>query len=44
MWGSAPTHESNNEPTANVKLKRLAELIGDTTQWAQSEVDLTVIR
>ncbi|MFM7517008.1 MAG: hypothetical protein ACKO3V_08700 [Pirellula sp.] len=44
MWGSAPTHESNNEPTANVKLKRLAELIGDSTQWAQSEVDLTIVR
>jgi hypothetical protein len=44
MWGSAPTHESSNEPTANVKLKRLAELIGDSAQWAQAEVDLTVTR
>jgi hypothetical protein len=44
MWGSAPTHEASNEPTANVKLKRLAELLSDSNQWAQAEVDLTVIR
>ena len=44
MWGSAPTRESNTEPTANTKLKRLVELIGDSTQWAQAEVDLTVTR
>lgn len=44
LWGSAPTRESNTEPTANTKLKRLVELIGDSTQWAQAEVDLTVTR
>jgi hypothetical protein len=44
MWGSAPTHESNSEPTANTKLKRLVELIGDSAQWAKSEIDLTVSR
>jgi hypothetical protein len=44
MWGSAPTRESNTEPTANTKLKRLVEAIGDTSQWAQAEVDLTVSR
>ncbi len=44
MWGSAPTHESNSEPTANTKLKRLVELIGESAQWAKSEIDLTVSR
>lgn len=44
MWGSAPTREGNSEPTANTKLKRLIELIGDATQWAQAEVDLSVAR
>jgi hypothetical protein len=29
---------------ANTKLKRLVELINDTTQWAQAEVDLSVAR
>jgi hypothetical protein len=44
LWGSAPTHEATNEPTANTKLKRLVELIGDPTQWARSELDLTTTR
>lgn len=44
MWGSAPTHESSTEPTANTKLKRLVEIFNDNTQWAQAEVDLTVTR
>jgi hypothetical protein len=44
MWGSAPTRELPGEPMANTKLKRLVELIGDTTQWAQAEVDLSVAR
>lgn len=44
MWGSAPSHESSTEPTANTKLKRLVDLISDSAKWAQSEVDLTVTR
>lgn len=44
MWGSAPTREGNTEPTANTKLKRLVDLIGDNVQWAQAEVDLSVTR
>ena len=40
LWGSAPGHEANSEPLANVKLKRLVEVFIDSKLWSSPEVDL----
>lgn len=40
-WGSAPGLESLDEPSAQLKMKRLAEITTHKELWSQPEFDLT---